>query len=345
MNWRLVFRVVGWNAGILIAGLVCAEAIFGGWFRSGGMGAVHVPRSVTVHHDFRNSVQSAGKAVYTRDRWGFRGSVGDPAKVDILAVGGSTTNEFYVDDARTWTAVLQRSFAEAGRPVVVANAGVDGHSTVGHINSIDAWFSRVPNLRPRFVLFYVGINDVHVELHQRYDDIVADDFWERVRRYVSNNSAIGSAFRTLRGMVAARRVRLVYLDDPPRLEPVTATVKVDRAPYAERLAAYAKRLHVLAAKVRDIGARPIFVTQRRGDAFVRNGRVMATDQSALVARAVQGYFNETTMRVCREEKAICIDLAGAIDLAAEDFSDAIHTNPWGSAKIGRFLYRHLEKVI
>jgi lysophospholipase L1-like esterase len=345
MNWRLVLRVIGWNAGILLAGLVCAEAIFGGWFRSGGMGAVHVPRSVTVHHDLRNSIQSAGKAVYSRDRWGFRGHLEDPSKVDVLAVGGSTTNEFYVDDNRTWTAVLQRSFAEAGRPVVVVNAGVDGHSTVGHIYSFDAWFSRVPNFRPRFVLFYVGINDVHVELHQRYDDIIADTFWERARRYVSNNSALGSAFRTLRGMVAARRVRLVYMDDPPKLKPATATVKVDRAPYAERLTAYAKRLHVLAAKTRDFGARPIFVTQRRGDAFVNNGNVMATGSAALIARKVQEYFNETTMRVCREEKAICIDLASEIDLAAEDFSDAIHTNPWGSAKIGRFLYRQLEKVI
>jgi lysophospholipase L1-like esterase len=342
MTMRGAFSIIGWNALILLVGLLAAEAIFGGWFDTKGFGALHVPRNVVLRHEVTGAGQTGRVAIYSRDQWGFRGSFKDPGEIDILAVGGSTTNELYIDDNQTWTAVLQQGFVQDGVRVVIANAGVDGQSTIGHLNSFDLWFSRVPGLAPKFVLFYLGVNDVFVEDHQRYDVIVPKTGWQRFRRYVSNNSALNSAFRTLRGVLVARRARLVYLNDPPNLAPVDAPAAVDRAEYASRLAEYAGRLSALAAKARNLGARPIFVTQRRGDAFIRDGRAFATKPRALADRAVLNFFNATTMRVCREENAICIDLAREIELVPEDFTDPIHTNASGSRKIGEYLYGRLK---
>ncbi len=344
MTIRAAFSVVGWNALILVVVLLGLEAIFGGWFYPNGFGALHVPRGVIVHHDVRKFGQNRSIAVYSRDPWGFRGTHKDPSEIDVLTVGGSTTNELYNDDSETWPSVLQRSFAETGRRVVIGNAGIDGHSSVGHLNSFEVWFPRVPNLKPKFVLFYVGLNDVHVENHERYDTIVPKTPWERFRRYVSNNSALNSGFRTLRGMLRARRARLVYLDDPPKLAPIDANPTVDSTAYAARLAEYAGRLSALAVKTREFGARPIFITQRRGDAFIIEGRTFATNSGALVNRVIQNLFNSTTMRVCHEVGAICIDLANEIDFEPEDFWDPFHTNSLGSRKIGKFLYRKLKNI-
>jgi lysophospholipase L1-like esterase len=343
MALRRALTVIGWNAAILTAGLLVIEAIFGGWFSSGGFGALHIPRDVVLRHDISNKGQAGGIAVYRRDQWGLRGGHETPDRIDLLALGGSTTNELYIDDNETWTAVLQREFAAAGRPVIIANAGIDGHSTVGHLNSFDLWFPRVPGLKPKFVLFYVGINDVQVEEHARYDMIAPKTGWRRFRRVVSNNSALNSAFRTLRGMLRARRARLVYLDDPPILAPIDAKPMADKAAYKARIAGFAARLAALAGKVGEMGARAIFVTQRRGDAFTINGRNHATGPDALVNRQVQNLFNAATMRVCRETRAICVDLAGEIDLMAGDFTDAVHTNPSGSRKIGEYLYHRLKR--
>lgn len=345
MNFRPICSVIGWNALFLVICLLAVEAVFGGWFYSDGFGALHIPRNVALRHDVADKGQKSGVAFYTRDQWGLRGAHETPDRIDILAVGGSTTNELYIDDDRIWTAVLQRKFTETGSPVTIANAGIDGHSTVGHLNSFDLWFPRVPNLRPKYVLFYVGINDVQVEEHARYDTIVPNSTWQRVRRAVSNQSALNSAFRTVRGMIRAKRARLVYLDDPPAMAPVDGIALVDKAAYAARIAKYAARLKVLASKVEAWGARSVFITQRRGDAFTINGRNFATGPKALPDRVIQELFNAATMRVCRDVRAVCIDLAGDIDLTAADFTDALHTNPTGSRKIGVYLYGKLKGVI
>lgn len=344
MSLRSSLSVFGWNGLILVVGLLVIEAIFGGWFSSTGFGALHIPRNVELRHEITDAGKKTGVALYRRDQWGLRGSHTSPDQIIVLAVGGSTTNELYVDDSRTWTAVLQQAFAAAGHAVVIGNGGIDGHSTVGHLNSFDLWYPRLPGLKPRFVMFYVGINDVQVAEHARYDTIIPKTPWQRLRRYVSNNSALNRGFRTLRGMIKAERARLVYLDEPPRIGPIDGTPTVDLASYGVRTAKYAARLAALAAKARAWGARPIFITQRRGDAFTIDGKNHGTGQAALNARVIQNLFNETTMRVCREVRAICIDLANEIDLTPADFTDPVHTNPAGSRKIGNYLYRKLQSV-
>jgi lysophospholipase L1-like esterase len=339
-----VFSVIGWNLLILAVGLLAIEAIFGGWFSANGFGALRIPRNVELRHEVTNAGKNDGIAIYRRDRWGLRGAHKSPGEIHVLAIGGSTTNELYVDDNQTWTAVLQQRFAAAGRTVVIANAGIDGHSTVGHLNSFELWFPHVPDLKPKFVLFYVAINDVQVEEHSRYDTITPPTPWQRFQRYVSNESALNSAFRTLRGMVRARRARLVYLKDPPDIRPIDGKPVLDAASYDVRIGKYAARLAALASKTREWGARPIFITQRRGDAFTIDGKNYATGPNALRDRLIQNLFNAATLRVCRATREICIDLAGEIDLTAADFTDAIHTRPTGSRRIGFYLYDKLKDI-
>jgi len=321
------------------------EAIFGGWFSSDGFDALNIPRNVVLRHDVTNSGINDGVAVYSRDQWGLRGAHKTPDQIDVLVVGGSTTNELYVDNAKIWTAVLQQKFADSGRTLMIANGGVDGHSTVGHLNSFDLWYTRVPKLKPKFVLFYVGINDVQVEEHVRYDTITPKTTWGMFRRFVSNNSALNGAFRTLRGMIRAKNLRLVYLKNSPNVAPIDETPIGDKAAYRARIGKYRERLTALSRKVVGWGARPIFVTQRRGDAFTIDGQVYASSSTALTYRVVQNLFNTATMQLCREIHAICIDLAKEIDLTAKDFADPVHTNPAGSRKIGEYLYRRLKNIL
>jgi hypothetical protein len=99
-------------------------------------------------------------ATYTRDAWGLRGSAETLKEIDIVTVGGSTTDQRYLDDGTTWQSVAERELRAAGRPLVLTNAGVDGQSSVGHAFNFRYWFPLLHGLQPRIVLFYVGINDV-----------------------------------------------------------------------------------------------------------------------------------------------------------------------------------------
>jgi hypothetical protein len=75
-------------------------------------------------------------------------------------VGGSTTNLKYINDGETWQDIIQNKFKETGKDVVLANAGIEGASTISHIKSFDWWFPAIPGLNPEYIIFYVGINDI-----------------------------------------------------------------------------------------------------------------------------------------------------------------------------------------
>ncbi|GEM_PF-136512 len=75
----------------------------------------------------------------------------------IIAVGGSTTECFYLSEGKTWEDRLSALLKERFARVWVNNAGLGGHSTFGHQVLLRDY---VVNLRPDIVLFLLGFNDV-----------------------------------------------------------------------------------------------------------------------------------------------------------------------------------------
>ena len=77
--------------------------------------------------------------------------------IEILTVGGSTTDQRFVPFKYTYQFVLQKKLKEHDVSFgCVSNAGVDGHSTWGHIFSFKNWFPLIPDLNPKYVLLYIG---------------------------------------------------------------------------------------------------------------------------------------------------------------------------------------------
>lgn len=338
-------RVIAFNAGFILLGIILVEAIFGNWFSGAGFGYLNVPRNVVLKHDMGRIRSGAGIAVYRKDQYGFRGNYGKPSDIGVLVIGGSTTNELYVGEGNTWVDILSKELKRHGKNLSFANGGVDGHSTVGHIKSFDMWYSRIPGLRPRYVLFYVGINDVHVESQALYDSIEPTARTQRMARYVKNNSALYYLYQTLRGIYRARKVRVVYQDAPPKVHVIPQVRPIRLPDKRERLSRYEERLRALAARSRKLGAKPIFVTQRRGDAYYLDGVWYASSLDAIGEQAKLALYNRTTLAVCRDVGGICVDLASKIQLRAENFSDNIHTNAAGSRLIGQFLATELKNKL
>jgi lysophospholipase L1-like esterase len=284
----------------------------------------------------------------------FGGAYEDPSTLDILVMGGSTTNEKYIDEGQTWVDVLRDSFAAEGPPINIANAAIDGHSTFGHIWSFDIWFSLIRNLQSRYIVAYIGINDVEVGHAKRYDTTWSSSWQRRLRYYRVNNSAIYHVYRTIRGNIRARNAHLVHGDgnnfdvkwDEPSSQP---DIEASRESIKENLKGYADMIRIFSEKIRNFNAEPICITQPRGDYQIKNGEVLGKVVSGSNVN-IGDYvkimlFNRELMETCAEVKAICIDLADGFSFANGDVYDDLHTTPQGSKKIGKAIYKLLKHKI
>jgi lysophospholipase L1-like esterase len=269
----------------------------------------------------------------------------------VLALGGSTTAERYIDDKDMWTAQLEAGLRQADCPIAIANAGVDGYSTVGDIASFNGWFDRVPGLKPRFMLVYVGINDAAVNPKAAWYEksVRYKSQWRQIEHYIAARSALHRLQIALRGWWQARENQLIHDELPitagTRWEP--ASLPPDfAATVAPKVEAYRRRLTRLTQLIREFGARPVYITQRRMDGRQVDGhwqQIVGSDGARHTATV--DAINQATLGFCRDSGETCIDLADRIDFSSSEFADAIHTNPAGSAHIGRFLARELAPVL
>lgn len=106
-----------------------------------------------------------------RNSLGFRGE--EPPDdflnhLTIMAVGGSTTYNFFIPDGKTWIDVLGSKLNNNFRDLWTNNAGFRGMTTHGHITLMDY----IVKLKPKVVLFLVGINDLgdprDIGLHEEW---------------------------------------------------------------------------------------------------------------------------------------------------------------------------------
>ncbi|HTY78184.1 MAG TPA: GDSL-type esterase/lipase family protein [Candidatus Bathyarchaeia archaeon] len=336
--------IVGINLAVLAGFLLAVEMAFGEWIGAHPLGALNIPRSIHATISAAPLYAGGKEFVYRRDAMGFRGPGVDPARITVLTLGGSTTNQLYLPEEATWQAVLERSLRRDGHDVVVANAGLDGQSTVGMVADLELWMPNVPHLRPRLVLVYVGINDVYVRATWR-------DSLHRTKltRELEERSALVRLWTVIAGSLEARRAGLRHR--AVDFSRVTWTRQPGAAADLRRpsLADYKARLRRITALIEDLGAAPVFITQTRADYKMVNGELIGISTEAGPNGVDQGHalarINGATLEVCQEGLATCLDLATELHFEPGDFYDYEHNTPQGAERIGRWLAERLEGLV
>lgn len=295
---------------VLLVLAVIVELAFGTWFSHDPLGKADLGRNSAMAVSATSLYPGGQDFIYRRDGWGFRGSGLDPARITILTVGGGTTDQRYLPDDQTWQSVMEREFQGAGVNAVVANAGVEGQTSQGHVRAFENWFSHVPGLKPRFVLFSVGLDDA---MGVGRDDSPQSGRLAMIRRH----SALLS--------IAERLSEAKTLEAPAVGLP---EVKVSRAAVAD----YKERLKRLGKLTHAMGAVPVFVVQ---------GAPVADQVTA--GRLAD--FNRATRETCKEDGLLCLDLAREVMFEAGDFYDHLHNSPQGAEKVGRWLSAKLAGLV
>jgi lysophospholipase L1-like esterase len=326
------------------------ELVFGSWLSSNPWDralALNLVVDRRMTFDATGLYPGGGSVAYTRDRWGLRGSYGEPREVDILTVGGSTTDQRFIADGSTWQDALERVLRASGKDVRVANAGVDGHSTFAHLAAFDDWFPLVPGLRPRYTILYVGLNDLFLGSPRKLLDGEADGR-PTLKSRIKANSALFRLYAMARGALLARKLgvdhqptdfRAVRWTHEPRLADHEA---VGRA----RAEAFGERLGRLLARVKTGGSTPVCVTQP--SLFYRvaaDGTVTGTADEVKIPfvehEAINGVdfhhlrkAQDSVMKArCAAAGAVVVDMEAAA-WQESDFYDFVHMTPAGAGKLG-----------
>jgi lysophospholipase L1-like esterase len=344
------------NISLLAIGLLAIEIMFGYWIRDDTLLRINVLRSYIGRYRLEGLYQfHSDTVVYTRDKYGLRGNFKDPSEIDLLTVGGSTTDQRYVSDGYTWQDVIQEDFTSFGRNMVVGNAGVDGQSTYGHIKNYQWWFNHIPRFKPSYVLFYVGINDFLKDEDYSYDDITGKP--KGIVGILKDKSALWNLLRVVRGVYLSRKDigvghrKIDFSQSKWTTIPLQNDYEIIMT---RRLMAYRTRLQALIKATKDFGARPIFVTQPMRMWRLNEGIIEGiSDISRYDEHQINGidrYYmmrrqDSVTCAFAAENGLECIDLGANLSWDDADFYDYGHMTPKGAKKVGNLMFDRLRRFL
>ena len=315
---------------------------------------------VHVSYTFHNAGPKLDPVVrHTKNSLGFRGP--EPPRdfarrTTIVTIGGSTTECLFLSDGRTWIDRLADRLHATVPDVWVNNAGLDGHSTFGHIVLLKQVI--VP-LRPDLVVFLIGANDLAIGDLNRFDKrMVPSQSW--VTRVTSAIAERSELMAVIQNFVRVQRARwqglggtAVPLDQWPRIAVDEATVAQRSREYANTLPAYAARLETIIRLCREAGIVPVFMTQ---PALFGEGNDPTTgvDLGSLrvfegVNGALQwhllGLTNDVTRKVASTQGVQLIDLARELPKDSRFYYDLWHYSNEGAVRVGDIVASALEPSV
>lgn len=324
-------------------------------FRQSGSTLV-LPRNVVydIRADQRSrSDQLEAHVVHSKNSLGFRGPEppADFARwMTIVAIGGSTTECFYLGDGKTWPERLGARLHGEVRDVWVDNAGLDGHSTFGHL--LLTRQAIVP-LHPKVALYLVGVNDMFTDAPHDEDRVELDP-----AGILADRSALAATLLNLYRWKKTRAIadlgsmpKPVALRDRPRYQVPAATAARLWRDQEPRLAGFRRRLEEIVALDRAHQIEPVLITQPTllGGVDARTGldtRTMEVEvwehvDGAFAWRLLERY-NDVTRQVGRERHVLVVDLARQLPKDSTFFYDFFHFTNAGADRVGSIVHDRLR---
>ena len=344
-----LLKIVVINFLVLFLGLLLIELIFGKWLWKSNYSNLLIPKQQTnLINSFPYVNDTLG--IYSRDENGFRANNYNLRQINILVLGGSTTEEREVDDKKIWTKIFEQNLKGKFK---VLNAGIGGQTSHGHKSMFEMWFSKFPELQPKYILVYLGINDALYLLESldnqnllengrvlnatNRDQMLHTNKINSFIQYVKNNSALHSFYLVIKGNIISRKYKMSYNSKPKKFnayQPLKPTNldELDNIKLNNFKDYYFNNLKQINTYSKKYNAELILITQ-----------IVSKDHWI---RKILKNVNYMTISFCKQNKLRCIDLdedPKIFDL--EIFYDGIHTNPNGSKLIGEMIAKQFNSIL
>ena len=265
------FRVIIYNFSVFIFFIILLEAIFGYWFKKENFG-IYMRKERKLNWETTSSFYGKEfKFFYKRNFWGFRGEEFDPKDVRVVFEGGSTGNQRFTPENLTIVGLLNNNFRNINQNLKIYNASTDGKSVSGYINDFNFWFPKIPEFNPKYVIFYIGVNDRFYNYNDRYflDNKISEQKFDQFKDYIKNNSFWVDKFKLIKNKYFPKNTfaydlsnnslydNYEYIDYQKALE-IHEKIDNENLILIKNFRSKLKKLNLI---INDRGIKPIFINQ------------------------------------------------------------------------------------
>jgi len=322
------FKVVVYNFFILLFLIIILEVIFGYWFKKENFG-IYMRKERKVNWQTTSSFY--GKTYnffYKRNFWGFRGEEFNPEDVKVIFEGGSTGNQRFTPEKLSIVGLLNNSFENLNHDIKIYNASTDGKSVNGYINDFNFWFPKIPNFNPKYVIFYIGINDRFDNFDGRYflDNKVSEQRFDQFKDYIKNNSFLVDKFKSIKNKYFPKNTfaydlsnnslydNYEYVDYQKALE-IHKNIDDENIILIKNFRSNLDQLNLI---IKNLEIKPIFINQLMYDGL--------KDKKLFLV-------NNELKSFALENDYFLIALDEILVMEQNDYFDTAHTTPQGSKRI------------
>lgn len=313
------------------------------------------------YYEFKNVKNLPGidDVVYhKKNKLGFRGDYPPTDLADhlsIITVGGSTTECKYISEGKTWPDILAKMLKKNFCNFWLNNAGLNGHSSFGHILLIEDYLIE---LCPKVALFLIGVNDVGRDDLNKYDNESLSrqktrpnilDILINMGDYSELISIINSFYRIY--MAEKRNIAHQCINLPMQKKNyVEKTLEKHEIEWHEWncLPSYRKRLRHIIKLCRDHLIEPVFITQPAlfGPVVDDMTQVSLSDikienLNGKIKWLILEMYNDVVREVSSGDNVKIIDLARTMPKSSRYFYDYYHFNNVGAEKVATLIYEEL----
>lgn len=237
----------------------------------------------------------------------------------------------------------------------VNNAGIDGHSTFGHLLLMKEYISK---LKPKYVLLLTGVNDVETAKPERFDVMNENKLqFSSVKTFIKsllNKTEIGATVFQLYTIRSAYKKGLIHKDvDFSKLRDTTYTPAYFQETIANQkkyVTGYKGRLQEIINICKANNIRPLLLTQPSlYGSFTDSTTGIKMDlkfhesnptKNNLLQEQVLEEYNNIVRSFSTQ--ATVIDLAKLMPKNTAYYYDFIHFNKAGAAKVAEILGKEIE---